>query len=86
MATDPTSVTVIAGTRDENRQDGPAADQHAQCKAERKNIECPRFRNALCDQVPRQPVPHPNLAGNVKKNKESDQKQQRTSEHRCRFR
>ena len=54
--------------------------EQAERESQREDVERARLGNALGDEVARQPVPHADLAGDVEKEEEPEQKEQRPAE------
>ena len=80
MAMDAARVTSIGGHMMQDRRDADAADEQAEREAEREDVESARLRNALGDEVARQPVPDAYFAGDVEKQEEAEQEEQRAAE------
>ena len=67
------------GHADENGRDADAADEQAERKSERKDVERAGLGNALGDEVAGKPVPDANLAGYVEEEEGSEQEEQWTA-------
>ena len=80
MAMEAPSVTSIAGHMREDGRDTDAADEQAERESQREDIERARLRDALGNEVARQPVPHADFAGDVEEEEEAEHEEQRAAE------